>query len=604
MSKTGIQLDGMGTLRRTHACGEVTSDLVGSELVLAGWVHRRRDHGGVIFADLRDRQGVVQVVFKPEVAAAAHEHAGSIRSEYVILVKGVVEPRSEDTINAKMKTGEVEVNVHELRLLNTATPPPFPIEEETGVDEAVRLRHRIHDLRRPPLQRSLRIRHQLYQSARRSLVDLGFLEIETPMLARATPEGARDFLVPSRLQPGEFYALPQSPQILKQLLMAAGYDRYFQIARCFRDEDQRADRQLEFSQIDLEMSFVGVEDVLTVLEEVTTGCTEDAIGVRLERPFRRITYAESMARYGIDRPDTRILLELNELTDVFAESGFQAFRKAVDSGGIVKCLHISDADELSRSEIDRLESFVKKELGGKGLGWIRIKSDGEWQSPIVKFLSAEEKQQIADRTGARPASVILFQADEPSRANMILARLRVDLGRRLGRVDGREWDALLVVDFPLFERDENGGLTHMHMPFVAPVEEDLPLLETAPEEVRGSHYDVVVNGVELGSGSLRNHRADVQRRVLELMGYSPEQQEQAFGFMLRALDTGVPPHGGFAYGIERWMMVLIGSENMRDVVAFPKTQRGQDLLMEAPSSVTPEQLEDLSIRVRAPRKEN
>jgi aspartyl-tRNA synthetase len=604
LSKTGVQLDGMGSLRRTHACGEVTSDLVGSELVLAGWVHRRRDHGGVIFVDLRDREGIVQVVFKPEIAAEAHESAGSIRSEYVILVKGVVERRSEDSVNRKMATGEVELNVHELRLLNTATPPPFPIEEETGVDESVRLRHRIHDLRRPPLQRSLRIRHELCQSARSSLTDLGFLEIETPMLARATPEGARDFLVPSRLQPGEFYALPQSPQILKQLLMAAGFDRYFQIARCFRDEDQRADRQLEFSQVDLEMSFVGVEDVLTVLEEVTTRCTKHAIGATLERPFKRMTYAEAMARYGIDRPDTRILLELTELTDVFAKSGFQAFRKAVDAGGVVKCLHIPDADDLSRSEIDRLESFVKKELGGKGLGWIRIKSESEWQSPIVKFLSEEEKKQIAERTGARPASVILFQADESVRANVILARLRVDLGRRLGRVDGREWDPLLVVDFPLFERDETGGLTHMHMPFVAPVEEDIPLLETAPEKVRGSHYDVVVNGVELGSGSLRNHRADIQRRVLEIMGYSPEQQEKAFGFLLRTLDTGVPPHGGFAYGIERWMMVLIGSENMRDVVAFPKTQRGQDLLMEAPSSVTPEQLEELSIRVRVPRNDD
>jgi aspartyl-tRNA synthetase len=317
-----------------------------------------------------------------------------------------------------------------------------------------------------------------------------------------------------------------------------------------------------------------------------------------------MTYADAMARYGIDRPDTRVLLELTELTDVFANSGFKAFRGAVDAGGIVKCLHIPEAEALSRSEIDRLESFVKKELGGKGLGWIRIKQDGEWQSPIVKFLSDEERSQIAERTGARPGGVILFQADEFDRANMILARLRVDLGRRLGRTDDREWDPLLVVDFPLFESDGKGGLTHMHMPFVAPLEEDIPLLDSAPEKVRGSHYDVVVNGVELGSGSLRNHRVDVQRRVLEVMGYSPAEQDQAFGFMLRSLETGAPPHGGFAFGIERWVMVLVGTEDMRDVVAFPKTQRGQDLLMEAPSSVTPEQLEELSIRVRAPRKES
>jgi aspartyl-tRNA synthetase len=600
---TGPALDGMGALRRTHACGEVTASQVGKELVLAGWVHRRRDHGGVIFVDLRDREGIVQVVFKPEVSAEAHARAGAIRSEYVILVRGVVEPRSGDTVNPRMKTGEVELNVHELRLLNTATPPPFPIEEDPGVDEAVRLRHRIHDLRRPPLQHALRVRHRLYESARRTLVGHGFLEIETPMLARATPEGARDFLVPSRLQPGQFYALPQSPQILKQLLMVAGFDRYFQIARCFRDEDQRADRQLEFSQIDLEMSFVGVEDVLSILEEVTARGVADTVGVTLERPFRRITWADAMARYGIDRPDTRILLELTELTDVFAASEFKAFRAAVEAGGIVKCLHISDADALSRSEIDRLEAFVKKELGGRGLAWIRIKADGEWQSPIVKFLSEHEREQIARRTGAGPGSVIFFQADDATRANVILARLRVDLGRRLGRVDARAWDALLVVDFPLFERTEDGGLTHMHMPFVAPLEEDLPLLDSAPERVRGSHYDVVVNGVELGSGSLRNHRTDVQRQVLEIMGYSPEQQEAAFGFMLRSLETGAPPHGGFAFGIERWVMVLVGSDNVRDVVAFPKTQRGQDLLLEAPSGVTPEQLEELSIRVRAPQRE-
>jgi aspartyl-tRNA synthetase len=593
----------MGSLRRTHACGDVTSVLEGQEVVLAGWVQRRRDHGGVIFVDLRDRSGdLVQVVFKPEVASEAHEKAGALRGEWVILVRGRVDLRSQDTINPKMKTGEVEVDVAELRVLNSATPPPFAIEAETDADEATRLKHRIHDLRRPLLQNSLRVRHELYQSARRVLTEQGFLEIDTPMLARATPEGARDFLVPSRLQPGEFSALPQSPQILKQLLMVAGFDRYFQVARCFRDEDQRADRQLEFSQIDLEMSFVGVEDVLAVLEEVTTRVSRDAVGAELACPFKRITYAEAMARYGSDRPDTRILLELTELTDVFAESGFKAFRTAVDAGGVVKCLHIAGAEALSRSEIDRLESFVKKELGGKGLAWIRIKADGEWQSPIVKFLSEDEKKQISERTGAEPGGLIFFQADEFERANMILARLRVDLGRKLGRTDGREWDSLLVVDFPLFERDEKGGLTHMHMPFVAPLEEDLPLLDSAPEKVRGSHYDVVVNGVELGSGSLRNHRSDVQRRVLEIMGYSPEQQDHAFGFMLRSLETGAPPHGGFAFGVERWMMVLIGSENMRDVVAFPKTQRGQDLLLEAPSKVTPEQLDELSIRVRAPQK--
>jgi aspartyl-tRNA synthetase len=591
----------MGSLRRTHTCGAVTSELIGQELVLAGWVHRRRDHGGVIFVDLRDRDGLVQIVFKPEVAAGAHEHAHAIRSEFVILVRGIVEPRSADTVNPNMKTGEVELNVHELRILNVATPPPFPIEESSGVDESVRLKHRIHDLRRPPLQRALRARHDLSQSVRRTLSRLGFLEIETPMLARSSPEGARDFLVPSRLQPGAFYALPQSPQILKQLLMVAGFERYFQIARCFRDEDQRADRQLEFSQVDLEMSFVGVEDVLEVLEEVTVEATRDTIGVELSRPFARITYAEAMDRYGVDRPDTRIQLELTTLTDVFADSEFKAFRSAVEAGGIVKCLHIPDAGDLSRSEIDRLEKFVRSELGARGLAWIRIKPDGEWQSPIVKFLSEDERHQIAARTGARERSLIFFQADLAALVNAVLARLRVDLGRKLGRTDGRDWDPLLVVDFPLFERDSKGQLTYVHQPFVAPVEEDESLLDSDPEKVRGTHYDVVLNGVELGSGSLRNHRSDLQRKILELMGYSRERAEAAFGFLLRSLEAGAPPHGGFAFGMDRWVMVLIGAESLRDVVAFPKTQRGQDLLLEAPSRVADEQLDELSIRVRMPQ---
>ncbi|MCZ6463510.1 MAG: aspartate--tRNA ligase [Proteobacteria bacterium] len=591
----------MGSLRRTHACAEIGPDLIGREVVLAGWVHRRRDHGGVIFVDLRQRGALVQVVFRPDVSPETHERAGRLRSEYVILVRGVVDRRSDDTINPDLPTGEVEVSVQELRLLNTATPPPFAIEEETDAEESVRMRHRIHDLRRPPLQRALRLRHELLQATRSTLAELGFLEIETPMLARSTPEGARDFLVPSRLQPGEFYALPQSPQILKQLLMVAGFEKYFQVARCFRDEDQRADRQLEFSQLDLEMSFVGVDDVLDVLEAVTAAGAQAATGAALPRPFPRISYADAMARYGSDRPDTRIQLELVELTDVFRESGFRAFRGAVDAGGIVKCLPIPDADELGRGEIDRLESLVKKELGGRGLAWIRINRDGRWQSPIVKFLSEEERAAIAERAGAAEGTVLFFQADQADKANAILSRLRIDLGRRLGRVDDRAWDVLFVVEFPLFERTEGGEFTYMHQPFVAPLEEDIPFLETEPGRVRGTHYDVVLNGVELGSGSLRNHRSSVQRRVFEVMGYSKQEAEQCFGFLLNALDAGAPPHGGFAFGLDRWSMVLAGAESLRDVVAFPKTQRGQDLLMDAPSEVDADQLKELGIRIAKPR---
>jgi aspartyl-tRNA synthetase len=600
VSREHVALDDMGGLRRTHAAGEIGPALVGQRVVLGGWVQRRRDHGGVVFVDLRDREGLVQVVFRPDTSPAAHRRAGELRSEFVILVSGVVQRRSPDTVNPKLATGEVEVEVDELRLLNRATPPPFAIEDEADADEATRLRHRLHDLRRPPLQRALRLRHRLYQSVRRTLAARGFLEIETPILTRSTPEGARDFLVPSRIHPGSFYALPQSPQIMKQLLMMAGFDRYFQIARCFRDEDQRADRQLEFTQVDLEMAFVGVEDVLEVLEEVTVRGSLEAAGVELARPFRRITHADAMARYGSDRPDTRIQLELVDLTDAFRASSFRAFRSAVDAGGVVKCLPIHDARELGRSEIDRLEAFVKKELAARGLAWIRVTEAGEWQSPIAKFLSEAERAAVTQATGARPGSVLLFQADEAAKANAVLARLRTDLGQRLARVDGRAWDVLFVVDFPLFERGEDGALTYAHQPFVAPLEEDLPLLETAPERVRGTHYDVVMNGVELGSGSLRNHRSDVQRRVFEVLGYSKQESESRFGFLLEALDAGAPPHGGFAFGYDRWSMILAGAPSLRDVIAFPKTQRGQDLLMDAPSAVEPEQLQELSLRPAAP----
>ncbi len=605
MSAGGVQIvpmDGMGSLRRTHPCGAVDESRVGEDVKVAGWVHHRRDHGGVIFVDLRDRTGVVQVVFKPDTAPGAHGRAHALRSEFVILARGTVTERSPETVNPKMPTGQVEVLVDELRVLNTATPPPFPIEEDAGVDESVRLRHRIHDLRRPPLQRALALRHELYQSSRRTLAGLGFLEIETPMLGKATPEGARDFLVPSRYHPGSFYALPQSPQIMKQLFMIAGFDRYFQIARCFRDEDQRADRQLEFTQVDLEMSFVGVEDVLQVLEEVTArGCLE-AAGVELPRPFPRLSHAEAIARYGIDRPDTRIQLELVELTETFRESGFRAFRAVVDGGGIVKCLPIHDAQELGRGDVDRLESFVKKELAAKGLAWIRVTEEGEWQSPIVKFFSDEERAAIADATGARPGSLLLFQADEAHKANAVLARLRSDLGNRLGRVDGRPWDVLFVVDFPLFERADDGSLTYAHQPFVAPLEEDLPLLETQPERVRATHYDVILNGVELGSGSLRNHRADVQRRILDILGYGKEEMESRFGFLLNALEIGAPPHGGFAYGYDRWAMLLAGLDSLRDVIAFPKTQRGQDVLMDAPAGVEDAHLDELALRIAPARR--
>jgi len=600
---TRVRLDALGRLRRTHRCGELGAGLVGRDVVVAGWVHRRRDHGGVVFVDLRDRSGLVQVVFKPDASSAAHERAAELRPEFVIAAAGRVEHRSPETVNPALPTGEVEVIVRELRVLNTATPPPFPIEEDPGVDEVVRLRHRIHDLRRPTFQRALALRHRLAQSVRATLAGLGFYEIETPILTRATPEGARDFLVPSRLHPGQFYALPQSPQIMKQLLMIAGFDRYFQLARNFRDEDLRADRQLEHTQIDLELSFAGVDEVLEVLEELSVRACAEAAGVELARPFPRLRHEEAMRRFGTDKPDTRIELELVELSDVFRGSDFRAFRAALDAGGIVKALPVAAADEITRGEVDRLEAVVRKELGGRGLAWVRVGADGAWQSPIVKFFSDAERAAVAERCAARPGSLLFFQADEPTRANAILARLRTDLGRRLGRVAPRAWEPLFVVDFPLFERDERGALTYMHQPFVAPRDEDLELLDSDPGRVLSTHYDLVLNGIELGSGSVRNHRSDVQRHILEILGYTKAEMEERFGFLLNALDAGAPPHAGFGLGFDRLAMLLAGADNIREVIAFPKSQRGQDLLMNAPSAVEPAQLEELHIRVAVPEPE-
>ena len=437
----------------------------------------------------------------------------------------------------------------------------------------------------------------------RRMIEAGFMEFQTPILTASSPEGARDFLVPSRLQPGAFYALPQSPQIMKQLFMVSGFDRYFQIARCFRDEDLRADRQLEFTQIDLEMSFVGVEEVLAVLEELTWRAWRDTLGVELPRPFPRISYAQAMARFGSDKPDTRVLLELVELTDLFKSTAFKAFGAPVAKGGVVKCLPIHDAESLTRSEIDRLEAFVKKELGAKGLAWIRVMPDGAWQSPIAKFLSDAERAGIGERTGARPGSVLFFAADDFAKANAILGRLRLDLGRQLGRVEAKEWAPLLVLDFPVFERGDDGRVTFMHMPFVAPHEEDLGLFDSDPLAMRGTHYDVVMNGLELGSGSLRNHRSDVQRKIFEILGYAKDEMEARFGFMLNALDAGAPPHGGFAFGLDRMAMLLAGASSLRDVIAFPKTQRGQDLLMDAPGEVDEQQLDEVHVRVVLPKPE-
>ena len=591
------RLDPLGDLRRTHFCGAVRASDVGREVVLCGWVRKRRDHGGVIFVDLRDRTGIAQVVFKPDTELAAHEKVQAVRAEWVLLVRGRVARRDGDAVNPNLATGEVEIVAHEVRVLNSATTPPFEIEDDVQIDESSRLEYRIHDLRRPVMQRRLMVRHALAQSLRAGCAERGLTEIETPILARATPEGARDFLVPSRMHHGSFYALPQSPQIIKQMLMVAGFDGYFQLARCFRDEDQRADRQLEFTQLDLEMSFVGVDDVLDLLEELTVRAYRDVIGVELARPFDRVTYKDAMARYGSDKPERRIRLEIVELSDALAKSSFKVFAGALESGGVVRGLPIPDAAALTRSELDRLSDQARS-FGAKGLAWVRVAEDGSWQSPIAKFLSDEEKAAITARANLRPGSVILFGADREKVVCDVLGRLRLELGQKLGLYDGRPWDPHFVVGFPLFEESDDGTLTYMHMPFVAPLESELPKLDTDPKSVEATHYDLVMNGVELGSGSLRNHRADVQLKILEILGYSEADARARFGFMLDALETGAPPHGGFAFGFDRFALMLAGGESLRDVIAFPKTQRAQDIFMESPSAVDDAQLKELGIKVR------
>jgi aspartyl-tRNA synthetase len=591
------RLDPLGSLRRTHYCGDLRAEHIGSEITLCGWVHRRRDHGGVIFVDLRDRAGLGQVVFKPDASPEAHTKAETLRSEYVIAVTGRLERREDDALNPNLPTGEVELIASDVRVLNAATPPPFPIEEDTGIDESTRLRYRIHDLRRPDMQSRLQLRHRVHQSLRATCVDHGLWEIETPVLARATPEGARDFVVPSRTNPGSFFALPQSPQLLKQLLMVAGYDGYFQIARCFRDEDSRADRQPEFSQLDLEMSFIGPDEVLELLEELTVRAYREVLGVELERPFPRLGWAESMARYGIDRPDTRIQLELVTLSDIVAGCDFKVFSGAVAAGGAVRALPIPAADELTRGDLDRLVEQVKQ-WGAKGLAWVRVTADGSWQSPIAKFLSESEREAITERAGLEPGHLILFAADREAIANDVLARLRVELGERLGRTDGRDWDPLFVVDFPLFLEKEDGSVTYMHMPFVAPLEEDLAIIPSDPLKVRATHYDLVINGVEMGSGSMRNHRADVQLEILSVLGYSEADARQRFGFLLESLEAGAPPHGGFAFGLDRFCLTMGGGDSIRDTIAFPKSQRFQDAFLQSPSELDESQLAELGLRVR------
>jgi len=588
--------DTLGEMRRTHTCCELGADDVGKEVVLMGWVQRRRDHGGVIFIDLRDREGITQVVFNPDVNKKVHEKAHVIRNEYVLGVQGKVDNRPEGMINPKLKTGEIEVLVTELKILNTAQTPPFLIEDKDDVSETIRLKYRHLDLRRPMLQDNIILRHKASASLRNYLNNSGFLEIETPVLTRSTPEGARDYLVPSRVNPGQFYALPQSPQIFKQLLMISGFDRYYQIVRCFRDEDLRADRQPEFTQIDMEMSFVGEDDIMAVSENMMKALFKDVLDIDLKPPFLQLTYDEAVGRYGLDKPDTRFDLELKDISDIVKDTGFKLFSSVVKKGGIVKALNAKGCINFSRKEIDDLTEFVAV-YRAKGLAWIKVR-ENEWQSPIAKFFTDDEKSALARRIEMEPGDLVFFVADQPKIANEALGQLRNLLGRKLGLIDESVFNFVWITEFPLLEYDETGKrFQALHHPFTAPFEEDYGLLTDNPLKVKSRAYDLVLNGSEIGGGSIRIHQKDIQEKVFEALGLKRETYEQKFDFLLSALESGAPPHGGIAFGFDRLVMLLCGQSSIRDVIAFPKTQKAACLLTNAPSKADKAQLEELYLKV-------
>lgn len=596
-----VALDQLGDWQKTADCNSLRAEDVGREAVLMGWVQRRRDHGGLIFVDLRDREGITQVVFDPQINESAHERAGGLRNEYVIAIKGKTRLRPEGMANPKLPTGEVEVAVTELKILNSSKTPPFLLEDDVDASENIRLKYRYLDLRRPKLYRNLLLRHRTARLTREYFNDLGFIEVETPVLTRSTPEGARDYLVPSRVNPGKFFALPQSPQLFKQILMVAGFEKYYQIVKCFRDEDLRADRQPEFTQLDLEMSFIREEDIFKIIEGWVERVFRELKGLSLKFPFPRMTYGEAMDRYGSDRPDTRFELLLTEVTDIVAESEFRVFRQAVERGGIVKALRVPGGKDLSRKELDDLIDFVKI-FGAQGMAWIKIQPDG-WQSPISKFLQQNVQKGLAERLGIETGDVILFVADQRKIVNDALGNLRVRLGQQLGLIDPDEFKFTWVTDFPLMEWDhEEKRYTSVHHPFTAPLESDIDLLETNPEKVRSRAYDLVLNGIEIGGGSIRIHQQEIQRMVFNALGISDDEAREKFGFLLEALQFGAPPHGGIAFGLDRLVMLLSGSGSIRDVIAFPKTQRATCLMTNAPSEADMNQLLELCIKVEAERK--
>ncbi len=589
-------IDFLGDWKRSGYCGALSADDIGKEVMLMGWAMRRRDHGGLVFVDLRDREGIAQIVFDPELSPEAHRKAEGVRNEFVLAVRGKVAPRPEGTVNPSLKTGEIEVLVSECRVLNRSKALPFTLDEHVEVAENIRLKHRYLDLRRPALQQNLLLRSKVTALTREFLTEQGFVEVETPYLTKSTPEGARDFLVPSRINQGSFYALPQSPQLFKQILMVSGFDRYYQIVRCFRDEDLRADRQPEFTQIDCEMSFVDRDDVITVMEGLIARIFQEAKGVRVELPIQRMTYSEAIRRFGVDNPDIRFGLELVELSELVGKSGFKVFADVVASGGIVKGLNAKGCAGLSRKEIDELTEFVKV-YGAKGLAYVKMTAEG-WQSPIAKFFTAEEMAGIDAAFGAEQGDLLLFVADRAKVVNDSLGRLRNRLAQLLKLIDGETFRFVWITDFPLLEwDDEEKRWVAVHHPFTAPMDEDLPSLESDPGRCRAKAYDLVLNGNEIGGGSIRIHRESIQSLMFRMLGIGEEEARAKFGFLLDALEYGTPPHGGIAFGMDRLIMIMSGSESIRDVIAFPKTQKGACLMSEAPSEVDARQLRDLGLKV-------
>ncbi|MFJ7971229.1 aspartate--tRNA ligase [Psychrobacillus sp. NPDC096389] len=588
-------------MNRTHTSGQLNEQHIGESVQLIGWVQKRRDLGGLIFVDVRDRSGLVQVVFNPEISETAIQVAEKLRNEYIIQVNGTVIARAENQVNANIPSGAIEVHAKEINIINEAKTPPFAIENNTDAGEDVRLKYRYLDLRRPAMYDTFKMRSDITKTVRRFLDDEGFLEVETPILTKSTPEGARDYLVPSRVHNGEFYALPQSPQLFKQLLMVGGFERYYQIARCFRDEDLRADRQPEFTQIDMEMSFLSMDEILEMNERMMKKVMKEVKGIDVTIPFARMDYDEAMARYGSDKPDVRFGLELVDLSEAVKDSAFKVFASAVETGGQVKAINVKGAAaNYSRKDIDALGEFAAV-YGAKGLAWLKVDEEG-LKGPIAKFFEGEAQASLIQTLEASAGDLLLFVADKKSVVADALGALRLKLGKDLGLIDENSFEFLWVVNWPLFEYDEKEGRYYAaHHPFTRPFDEDLPLMDTDPSKVRAQAYDLVLNGYELGGGSLRIYSRDVQEKMFQVLGFAEEEAKEQFGFLMEAFEYGTPPHGGVAFGLDRIVMLLSGSTNLRDTIAFPKTASASDLLTQAPSPVAQAQLEELRLKLANPQ---